>query len=137
VKDVALRLTGVRVGPNWPMIVLLISGGVAFFVVCSLYISGMRGWGWVILGLLLLVVLLPLKILGLFLRSVPSTRGVGMHRAMRVGEAQRAAADRARVQSLYESNVPASDGSWVPPPTGIKGALIRGINRGLRSIIPW
>lgn len=52
VKSVLLEFANVRIGWNWPLIIVLalipISGCVAY----SLFKNGKKGWGWVVVGLI-------------------------------------------------------------------------------------
>lgn len=55
VKDIMLQFAGIRVGWNWPLIILLVSIPVIILICISLFRNGKRGWGWVFVGILLVV----------------------------------------------------------------------------------
>lgn len=63
VHGLMLEFAGVRAGPNWSLWILLALVPVLGLIAYSLFKSGQRGWGWVVVGILLVVVLALLRIL--------------------------------------------------------------------------
>jgi uncharacterized protein len=57
VKDLVLEFAHVRIGYNWPLIIVAVSIPIVLLVAISLFRNGKRGWGWVALGLLLVLLL--------------------------------------------------------------------------------
>jgi uncharacterized protein len=57
VKELMLEFAELRVGWNWPLI-LLIVGAIALIPICiSLFKNGKQGWGWACVGLLIVLIL--------------------------------------------------------------------------------
>ena len=57
VKAIIVEFTDYRVGVNWLLIVYFGLILIAAFVAISLFRSGRKGWGWVVVGLILLLLL--------------------------------------------------------------------------------
>jgi uncharacterized protein len=75
VKAIAKEFANVRIGINWTLIILLIAVPVLGIVAYSLFKSGKRGWGWVVVGILIVVVLFIIFILYQAVRAMPKTAG--------------------------------------------------------------
>jgi len=75
VKAIAKEFANVRIGINWTLIILLIAVPVLGIVAYSLFKNGKRGWGWVVVGILIVVVLLIIFILYQAVRAMPKTAG--------------------------------------------------------------
>lgn len=56
VKGIMLEFAGLRVGWNWPLIILMVSIPVLILICISLFKSGKRGWGWIVVGMILVVI---------------------------------------------------------------------------------
>jgi uncharacterized protein len=77
VKAIMLEFAGLRVGWNWPLIIVLISIPVVAIVAYSLFKSGKRGWGWVFVGLLIVLVMAAVWIIVQTLRHMPRSHSSG------------------------------------------------------------
>lgn len=77
VRAIMLEFAGVRVGTNWPLIVLLAAIPVTALIAFSLFRSGKRGWGWIVVGLLVVLSLAIMSVLITVARSTSngSSRG--------------------------------------------------------------
>jgi uncharacterized protein len=75
VKAIAKEFANVRIGKNWTLIILLISLPVLGIVAYSLFKNGKRGWGWVVVGFLFVIVLLIISMLYQAARAMPKTAG--------------------------------------------------------------
>lgn len=64
-----LEFAGVRYGTNWPLILGVASVPVLVLIAVSLFRSGQRGWGWVVVGVLAIILLALLRILFAVIRS--------------------------------------------------------------------
>ena len=71
VKAMALEFAHARIGPNWPLIILLAAIPILVLIAISLFISGKQGWGWICLGLLLLVLLAAFFVVRKTLKHMP------------------------------------------------------------------
>lgn len=74
VQAIMLEFAGVRVGWNWPLIIVLAAIPIVAIIAYSLFKSGKRGWGWVFVGLLILLVLAAIWIVIQTLRHMPRSR---------------------------------------------------------------
>ena len=63
VKAIIAEFTDYRVGVNWPLILYPVLIVIGIVVAISLFRSGRKGWGWVVVGLILLLILLLLRVL--------------------------------------------------------------------------
>lgn len=63
VKEIIGDFTDYRVGVNWPLIIYPVLILLAGIVAISLFRSGRKGWGWVVVGLILLLLLGFLRVL--------------------------------------------------------------------------
>ena len=75
VKAIAKEFANVRIGINWTLIILLISIPVLGIVAYSLFKNGKRGWGWVVVGILFVIVLFVISMLYQAVRAMPTTAG--------------------------------------------------------------
>ena len=71
VKAMALKFANSRIGLNWPLIILLTAIPTLTLIAISLFISCKRGWGWICLGLLLVVLLAAFYVLRETLKHMP------------------------------------------------------------------
>lgn len=63
VKAIVVEFTGYRIGVNWPLIASPILILIGVVVAISLFRSGRNGWGWVVIGLILVLLLVLLRAL--------------------------------------------------------------------------
>ena len=73
VKAIALEFAQARIGLNWPLIILLAAVPILVLIAISLFMSGKRGWGWVCIGLLLVVLLAIFFVVRKTLKHMPRT----------------------------------------------------------------
>ena len=73
VKAMALKFANSRIGLNWPLIILLAAIPILLLIAISLFISGKQGWGWICLGLLLVVLLAVFFVVRKTLKHMPRT----------------------------------------------------------------
>jgi len=64
VKEILREFAGVRIGLNWPMIMMIGSVPVLGLVAFSLFKNGKSGWGWVCVGLIAVILFAILRRLG-------------------------------------------------------------------------
>ena len=57
VKAIMLEFAGVRIGRNWTLIFVIIAIPICALIAFSLFRSGKRGWGWVFVGAVFVLVL--------------------------------------------------------------------------------
>ena len=69
-RAVTREFAGVRIGPPWTLIGLVATLPILGFAAFSLFKNGKRGWGWVVVGLMIVVILLILFILMRILRQL-------------------------------------------------------------------
>ena len=72
VKAIASTFAGVRIGFPWLVAGLIVAALVALFVGISLIRSGKRGWGWIIVGLALVLALAAIYLLVQIYRNMPN-----------------------------------------------------------------
>ncbi len=77
VKAIMLTFANVRVGYNWPLIIGITAIPVVGLIAYSLFRSGKRGWGWICVGLLIVLILFVLWVLLQTLRHMPRGRSGG------------------------------------------------------------
>jgi len=70
-KAVIREFAGVRIGPPWTLIGLIATLPILGLTAFSLFRNGKRGWGWVVVGLMIVVILLILFIVMRILRHLP------------------------------------------------------------------
>ena len=73
VKAMALKFANSRIGLNWPLIILLAAIPILALLAISLFMSGKQGWGWICIGLLLLVLLALFFVMRKTLKHMPRT----------------------------------------------------------------
>lgn len=73
VKAMALKFAHARIGLNWPLIILLAAIPILLLIAISLFISGKQGWGWICLGLLLVVLLAAFFVVRKTLKHMPNS----------------------------------------------------------------
>ncbi len=71
VKSMALKFAHARIGLNWPLIILLAAIPILLLIAISLFISGKQGWGWICLGLLLVILLAAFFVVRKTLKHMP------------------------------------------------------------------
>jgi len=74
VKAIALEFADVRIGYNWLLIGLVAAVPILGLVAFSLFKNGKHGWGWVVVGLLIVVVLVIVYMLVQVVRHLPQGR---------------------------------------------------------------
>ncbi|MFW6158173.1 MAG: TPM domain-containing protein [Planctomycetota bacterium] len=57
VKAIMLEFAGVRIGLNWPLIIAIAAIPILGAIAYSLFKHGKRGWGWVCVGLIVVLVM--------------------------------------------------------------------------------
>jgi len=77
VRAIMLEFAGLRVGINWLLIIVVVSILVVALIAFSLFKSGKRGWGWVCVGLLVVLVLALFWILRQMFQNMPRGRSSG------------------------------------------------------------
>jgi uncharacterized protein len=75
VKGILREFGGLRVGLNWPLIGVTAAIPVVGLIAVSLFRNGKRGWGWISVGLLIVLVLVLIWIIRQTLRHMPRRRG--------------------------------------------------------------
>ncbi|QEG35946.1 TPM domain-containing protein [Bythopirellula goksoeyrii] len=73
VRGLMAEFAGVRVGVNWQLIALIVAIPIVGAIAFSLFKSGKRGWGWVCVGILIILVLAVLRILAILVKSSDSS----------------------------------------------------------------
>jgi uncharacterized protein len=71
VKAMALKFANSRIGLNWPLIILLAAIPTLLLIAISLFISGKQGWGWICIGLLLVLLLAAFFVVRKTLKHMP------------------------------------------------------------------
>ena len=71
VQEIIQEFGGVRVGVNWTLIVLIVAIPVVGVIAYSLLKSGKRGWGWVCVGILIILVLAVFRTIHAILQNMP------------------------------------------------------------------
>jgi uncharacterized protein len=61
-KSMMLEFAGIRIGTNWLLISLIIAVPLLILIIVSLFRNGKKGWGWVLIGVLFMVILAIIKI---------------------------------------------------------------------------
>lgn len=69
------EFAGVRFGINWPLIAGVVMVPVLGLIAFSLFKSGKRGWGWVVVGLLIILILAILRATVLAIKHMPRDSG--------------------------------------------------------------
>jgi uncharacterized protein len=73
VKAIALEFAHARIGINWPLVILSAAVPILIIIIISLFLSGKRGWGWVCIGLLLVVLMSLFFVIRQVSRHMPSS----------------------------------------------------------------
>jgi len=73
VKAIALEFAHARIGINWPLVLLFAAVPILILIIISLFASGKRGWGWICIGLLLVVLMLLFYVIRQASRHMPGT----------------------------------------------------------------
>jgi uncharacterized protein len=73
VKAIALEFAHARIGINWPLVLLSAAVPILILIIISLFVSGKRGWGWICIGLLLVVLMLLFYVIRQASRHRPSS----------------------------------------------------------------
>jgi uncharacterized protein len=72
VRAIAGRFARVRFGTNWLLIALIVAVPVVILIAISLFRSGKRGWGWICVGLLIVILLAICRTVSTVVRHLPS-----------------------------------------------------------------
>ena len=73
VEAILLEFAHLRIGWNWPLIIVLISIPVVGLVAFSLFKNGTRGWGWICVGIILILILVAIWLFRQARRHMPSS----------------------------------------------------------------
>jgi len=73
VKTIALEFANAHIGINWPLVLLNAAVPILILIIISLFVSGKRGWGWICIGLLLVVLMLLFYVIRQVSRHMPSS----------------------------------------------------------------
>ncbi len=71
VQGVMREFAGVRVGTNWTFVGLLVAFPIVGLIALSLFRNGKRGWGWVCVGILFILLLALVKVVHTVSRHMP------------------------------------------------------------------
>jgi uncharacterized protein len=77
VKAIMLEFAGVRVGTNWTLVAIIVAIPAVGMIAYSLFKSGKKGWGWVCVGFLIVLVLALFWILREVAANAPRGRSSG------------------------------------------------------------
>jgi uncharacterized protein len=77
VQAIMLEFANVRVGTNWQLIAILAAIPVVGLIAYSLFKSGKKGWGWVCVGFLVVLILAAFWILRQMAQNAPRGRSSG------------------------------------------------------------
>ena len=77
VKAIAGEFAGARIGFDWLLLGLALAVPALALIAFSLFRNGKRGWGWIVVGLLIIVVLVIVYLLMQIVRHLPDTRSRG------------------------------------------------------------
>ncbi|MFH0910466.1 MAG: TPM domain-containing protein [Planctomycetota bacterium] len=77
VEALLLEFGGLRVGMNWPLLAMIAAIPVVGLIAYSLFKSGKRGWGWVCVGFLVMLILAVLYSLVQIAKASPRGRSGG------------------------------------------------------------
>lgn len=75
VKGILREFGDLRVGPNWPLISVALAIPIVGLITVSLFRNGKRGWGWISVGLLVVLILVLLTLVRQALRHMPRRSG--------------------------------------------------------------
>lgn len=71
VRGIMREFAGIRIGTNWPLVGLLVAFPIIGLIALSLFRNGKRGWGWVCVGILIVMLLTLLRLAYLALKHIP------------------------------------------------------------------
>jgi len=71
VKALMLEFAGVRVGTNWKLIITVAAIPVCGLVAFSLFRSGKKGWGWIFVGVIFILVLALIRMVVGIMKHAP------------------------------------------------------------------
>jgi uncharacterized protein len=77
VKAIMLEFGNVRVGTDWRLVAILVAIPVVGLIAYSLFKSGKKGWGWVCVGFLIVLILAAFWILRQLAQNAPRGRSSG------------------------------------------------------------
>ena len=75
VREIAREFAGTRIGPNWILIIMIAVIPVIALIACSLFKNGKRGWGWVCVGLVIILLMAVIRILATVATTVGESTG--------------------------------------------------------------
>jgi uncharacterized protein len=73
VREIIGEFAGCRVGIPWSLIILIAALPVVIAIAFSLFKSGKRGWGWVCVGLVIVLLLVVLKVVSTIIEALPES----------------------------------------------------------------
>jgi len=73
VREIIGEFAGCRVGVPWSLIIAIAAVPIVAAIAFSLFKNGKRGWGWVCVGLLIVLLLAVLKIVSAILEAMPES----------------------------------------------------------------
>ncbi|MGD2272476.1 MAG: TPM domain-containing protein [Desulfobacterales bacterium] len=73
VEEIISEFAEVRIGINWPLITLIITVPILLLIIFSLFKNGKKGWGWVVIGLLLVILSAIIYMVRSSLRHMPGS----------------------------------------------------------------
>jgi uncharacterized protein len=77
VRAIMREFARVRMGTNWTLIGMIVAVPVLGVVAYSLFRSGKRGWGWVVVGLIVVLILAIIRTIITVSRHLPKGRSSG------------------------------------------------------------
>lgn len=73
VKALASEFANTRFGVNWPLIIMIALIPIIALISVSLFRNGKRGWGWVCVGMLIVLLLAILRVLATVSKHLPDS----------------------------------------------------------------
>ena len=73
VKAIVHEFAGVRIGWNWPLMVMMAAIPIGIVLAVSLFRSGKRGWGWICVGAVVILILAVVQLIHRTLRALPNS----------------------------------------------------------------
>jgi len=74
VKAIVYEFSGCRIGIPWNLIIMLLAIPVCILIAYSLFKNGKRGWGWVVIGMIFIIILVSLRVIFTIIKHLPSSR---------------------------------------------------------------
>jgi len=71
IRALMLDFAGVRTGINWSLIILAVAALIGVLIAISLFRQGKRGWGWVTVGVIVVLLLAIWRLLATISRHMP------------------------------------------------------------------